>query len=352
MLLAQPYQSFTTKEEMDAAVFLHVKKHKDELTDSARKVLHFLQKSACGIVGVSWPLRETIAKKIGISLPSVSRATRALEKADIIRKVQTTRKRGGDGTVLYVILPFDDKAADKAYDKAENPPNLQQNQGSKPPIQMGQTISKTNSFEKSLKENQNHNDDKKGTSLIPSSLNEIEQQVCDYALKLGILDEKVSQIIIGFHGSTYTFSQAKAVIHRAVRYYGQQLEGASNIPAVFAAAIKRELSNHTRKPEHKPKNSKLHSSKHDSNATTVSFEEAKQMEIENKHKRAKHVDTVPAYILEQKERDRKREEAIQKARDAEKTQESFEDRLRNIQAMLNTPGEPWLPDDTSLPPGT
>lgn len=351
MLLAQPYQSFITKEEMDTSVFLHVKKHQDELTDSARKVLHFLQKSACGVVGVSWPLRETIAKKTGVSLPSVSRATRALEKANIIRKVQTTRKRGGDGTVLYVILPFDDKAADKAYDKAENQATPLQNQEFKPPIQMGQTISKTKSFEKSLKENQNY-DDKKGTTFIPSSLNEIEQQVCDYALKFGILHEKVNQIIIGLHGFTYTFNQAKAVIHRAVRYYGQQLEGASNIPAVFAAAIKRELSNHTRKPAHKQKNSKLHSSKHGGNATTVSFEEAKQMEIENKRKRAKHVDVVPAYILEQKERDKNREEAIQKARDAERTQESFEDRLRNIQAMLNTPGELWLPDNTSLPPGT
>lgn len=103
--LAQ-YTTFTSVEEMDQHVEKHIQEHYYSLTKSERAIVFKLASHALQYPGASHLKAETIADSLGISTKTVYRAIKKLESLGIIKKVNYTRGKGGQGANIYVILPF------------------------------------------------------------------------------------------------------------------------------------------------------------------------------------------------------------------------------------------------------
>ena len=102
--LAQ-YTTFESVEEMDQHVEKHIQAHYYNLTKSERAIVFKLASHSLQYPGASHLKAETIADSLGISTKTVYRAIKKLESLGIIKKVNYTRGKGGQGANIYIILP-------------------------------------------------------------------------------------------------------------------------------------------------------------------------------------------------------------------------------------------------------
>ena len=101
------YTTFNSVEEMDQHVEKHIQEHYYNLTKSERAIVFKIAAHALQHPGVCHLKAETIAAALEISTKTVYRAIKKLESLGIIRKVNYTRVKGGQGANIYVILPFE-----------------------------------------------------------------------------------------------------------------------------------------------------------------------------------------------------------------------------------------------------
>ena len=85
-------QTFADISELNEAVRAHKERFKDDLTKSAVKVLDLLHRYSAKYTGVSFLLKNTIAKELEISRRTVIRACQQLESLGIIRQYEMKRK--------------------------------------------------------------------------------------------------------------------------------------------------------------------------------------------------------------------------------------------------------------------
>lgn len=102
------YATFQSVADMDKSVDDHMAVHYFKLTKSERAVVFAIQTSALAYPGACHLKNETIAKDIGISLITVSRAISKLVKLGIIGKANRTKKNGIKGANIYFFLPHND----------------------------------------------------------------------------------------------------------------------------------------------------------------------------------------------------------------------------------------------------
>lgn len=102
------YKTFESVADMDKSVDDHMAVHYFNLTKSERAVVFAIQTSALAYPGACHLKNETIAKEIGISLITVSRAISKLVKLEIIGKANRTKKIGIKGANIYFFLPHND----------------------------------------------------------------------------------------------------------------------------------------------------------------------------------------------------------------------------------------------------
>lgn len=120
--LAQ-YTTFESVEEMDQHVEKHIQAHYYNLTKSERAIVFKIAAHALQHPGASHLKAETIANSLGISTKTVYRAIKKLESLGIIKKVNYTRGKGGQGANIYIILPHNVPAKMSERQNAENVDN-------------------------------------------------------------------------------------------------------------------------------------------------------------------------------------------------------------------------------------
>lgn len=108
------YQTFDTTEQLNAAVYAHIKRNSYDLNETERAALKAIARYAVKFAGAAHLKAETLAELIGKSAKTARRAVLKLAELGIVRKVATTRKvSGGKGANILQILPVVDGAGNK-----------------------------------------------------------------------------------------------------------------------------------------------------------------------------------------------------------------------------------------------
>jgi predicted transcriptional regulator len=103
------YQTFNSKEELNTAIYAHIKRNSYDLNETDRKALKMIARYAVKFAGAAHLKATTIAQLIGKSEKTARRVVNKLADLGIIRKVATMRKiNGGKGANILQILPVED----------------------------------------------------------------------------------------------------------------------------------------------------------------------------------------------------------------------------------------------------
>lgn len=103
------YQTFNSKEELNTAIYAHIKRNSYDLNETDRKALKMIARYAVKFAGAAHLKAATIAQLIGKSEKTARRVVNKLADLGIIRKVPTIRKiNGGKGANILQILPVED----------------------------------------------------------------------------------------------------------------------------------------------------------------------------------------------------------------------------------------------------
>jgi DNA-binding Lrp family transcriptional regulator len=103
------YQTFNSKEELNTAIYAHIKRNSCDLNETDRKALKMIARYAVKFAGAAHLKATTIAQLIGKSEKTARRVVNKLADLGIIRKVATMRKiNGGKGANILQILPVED----------------------------------------------------------------------------------------------------------------------------------------------------------------------------------------------------------------------------------------------------
>ncbi len=105
--LAQ-YTTFESVADMDAVINERIKTLRFELTKSERAIVFAIKSHALDYPGACHLKNETIAKEVGVSLITVSRAISKLVKLEIIGKANRSKRNGIKGANIYFFLPQND----------------------------------------------------------------------------------------------------------------------------------------------------------------------------------------------------------------------------------------------------
>lgn len=114
------YTTFNSVEEMDQHVEKHIQEHYYNLTKSERAIVFKIAAHCLAYPGACHLKVQTIADSLGISTKTVYRAIKKLESLGIIKKVNYTRGKGGQGANIYIILPHNVPAEMSERGNAEN----------------------------------------------------------------------------------------------------------------------------------------------------------------------------------------------------------------------------------------
>jgi hypothetical protein len=99
----QQYQSFQTLTDLNESVRAFLYRHKAELSDGTVKVLKFIWKHSCKVLGVSFAKYDYIANNTEISKRTVIRAVNTLEAYGVLKRIPTKKPNGKRGVNLLVL---------------------------------------------------------------------------------------------------------------------------------------------------------------------------------------------------------------------------------------------------------
>ncbi|MFJ6264255.1 helix-turn-helix domain-containing protein [Lysinibacillus xylanilyticus] len=102
------YAKFQSVEDMDTVINERIKTLRFDLTKSERAIVFAIKSHALDYPGACHLKNETIAKEVGVSLITVSRAISKLVKLEIIGKANRSKRNGIKGANIYFFLPQND----------------------------------------------------------------------------------------------------------------------------------------------------------------------------------------------------------------------------------------------------
>lgn len=101
------YETFKSKQELNNAVYLHIKRNSYDLNETDRELFKAIARYAVKFPGAAHLKAETLAGFIGKSVKTARRIVNKLAELGIVEKVATMRKvNGGKGANIIRILPI------------------------------------------------------------------------------------------------------------------------------------------------------------------------------------------------------------------------------------------------------
>lgn len=110
----EQYSLFETVEEMDKAISERIDQDRFELTKSERAIVFTIKSHCLQFPGACHLKNETIAKEVGVSLITVSRAIKKLVELKILGKANRIKLNGIKGANVYYFLKQND-VSDMTY---------------------------------------------------------------------------------------------------------------------------------------------------------------------------------------------------------------------------------------------
>jgi hypothetical protein len=106
------HQSFSSTQELNSAIYTHIKRNTYELNDTDRLTLKTIARYAVKFAGAAHLKAATLAGLIEKSEKTARRALAKLAELGIVKKIATARKvNGGKGANIIVIQPVEEKPA-------------------------------------------------------------------------------------------------------------------------------------------------------------------------------------------------------------------------------------------------
>ncbi|MBA9027494.1 helix-turn-helix domain-containing protein [Peribacillus huizhouensis] len=100
------YQTFNSTQELNDAIYTHIKRNTYDLNETDRVTLKAIARYAVKFAGVAHLKAATLANLIAKSEKTARRALAKLAELGIVKKIATTRKvNGGKGANIIQILP-------------------------------------------------------------------------------------------------------------------------------------------------------------------------------------------------------------------------------------------------------
>ena len=103
------YQSFASLEEMNEEIRRFLYRYKSTLSNGALKVIQYIAKHSCKVIGVSFSKNQTIASALNLGVRTVTRSIKKFVEFGILKKIHTVRENGKQGVNILVIQPFSTK---------------------------------------------------------------------------------------------------------------------------------------------------------------------------------------------------------------------------------------------------
>lgn len=116
------YSTFDNTEELNKAVYLHIRNNTHVLNETDRTALKMIARYAVKYAGAAHLKADTIANLIGKSEKTARRVVDKLCRLEIVEKIATTRKvNGGKGANIIVILPYNVQSITSSRGVDESP---------------------------------------------------------------------------------------------------------------------------------------------------------------------------------------------------------------------------------------
>ncbi|WP_096155697.1 hypothetical protein [Bacillus sp. FJAT-45066] len=103
------YQSFASLEEMNEEIRRFLYRYKSTLSNGAIKVIQYIAKHSCKVIGVSFSKNQTIASALNLGVRTVTRSIKKFVDIGLLKKIHTVRENGKQGVNILVIQPFSTK---------------------------------------------------------------------------------------------------------------------------------------------------------------------------------------------------------------------------------------------------
>lgn len=115
------YQTFQTVADLNAAVKQFVAFY--DLTNAIKAVLNTIKLHSKRFFGVCWLRKEQIAKKAGVSPPTVDRAIKGLKETGFLKVIPFNHTKFGRRTHnVYILNPFEEVAEDVLSIESDDAP--------------------------------------------------------------------------------------------------------------------------------------------------------------------------------------------------------------------------------------
>lgn len=112
------YSLFTSKDELNKAIYIHLNQHDKSLNKTDRKLLELISRYSVKNNGVAYLKVSTMADNLKVSTRTIKRVMAKIELLGIIKRISTLRKVfGGYGANIIQILPTNNKVSPREPSK-------------------------------------------------------------------------------------------------------------------------------------------------------------------------------------------------------------------------------------------
>lgn len=233
------YATFVSVEDMDNQINERIKEDRFNLTKSERAIVFAIKSHCLDYPGACHLRNETIAKEVGVSLITVSRAIKKLVDLKIIGKANRSKRNGIKGANIYFFLPQNDVS-----DMMQREEVVEASNDAVCPPQSEELSIRSFNLSKTSTLQEIYNNAHRGKEACKEFMNEWQTMLYDFMYSLPLADQlkdELHKIVLASQiDDAPAFHRAKDVIVNIARDIANgTLTVTGTLRAVFAGAYNK-----------------------------------------------------------------------------------------------------------------